>query len=78
MKWSYKTMYYDPDDQIPAVGDNPTRADFTRALDQILGPPAIEADLNQLGKDGWELVAVVSGKVSDNGRPWLAILKRPA
>jgi hypothetical protein len=39
-------------------------------------PVALEEDLNALGVDGWELVAVVPGKISDDGRPWVAIFKR--
>ncbi len=80
MKWSYRAIYYDPDVEVPpASSDIPTAEEVKRAIETALTacPVALEEDLNALGADGWELVAVVPGKISDDGRPWVAIFKRP-
>jgi hypothetical protein len=80
MKWAYKVIYYDPDEETytPEQKVALTGAEFARAVELALGPPAIESDLNALGQDGWELVSVMPGKASQDGRPWMAIFKRPA
>jgi hypothetical protein len=79
MKWAYKAIEFDPDEgkYTPEETMALTGADFARAVELALGPLAIESDLNALGQDGWELVAVVPGKASQDGRPWVAIFKRP-
>lgn len=80
MKWVYKAIYYDPDEETYAPDEKAasTRAEFARAVKLLLDPPAIEGDLNALGSDGWELVTVIPGKASDDGSPWTVIFKRPA
>ncbi len=80
MKWAYKAIYYDPNDEDPYTPEekvNLARAELTRAMELLLGPPLIERDLNALGQEGWELVAVIPGKASDDGCPWTVIFKRP-
>ncbi len=80
VSWEYKTIYYDPDDD--AAPKNPlelqTAEEIRRGLDRALAfhPAELESDLNTLGREGWELVTVVPGKTSQDGRPWVAIFKR--
>jgi hypothetical protein len=80
MPWEYKTIYYDPDDD--ALSDHPlelqSAEEFVRELSLIIAhhPGELESDLNTLGREGWELVTVVPGKASQDGRPWVAIFKR--
>ena len=78
MKWAYKAIHIDPnyDPHTAEEKIKITGSELAHALDLMLGPPPIEADLNVLGQDGWELVAVMPGKPSEDGRPWTAIFKR--
>lgn len=75
MKWSYKTIYYEPDYEQYSAEEKVmiTGADLTRELNKIFEPPEIERDLNAMGQDGWELVAFAP----KNGAIWIAIFKRP-
>jgi hypothetical protein len=76
MRWAYKTLFVDPgaldisDDASDAVRD------MIKSV-LILHTPPMERDLNDLGSEGWELVAVVPC-VIDGAQRAVAIFKRPA
>jgi len=80
MKWSYKTFFVDPGEvDAPSAHLSENAREMAKDLIRAapsLRKPLLEEQLNELGGEGWELVAIVPCHVLETPSA-VAIFKRP-